>query len=243
MLCQQEHIPVVYNRVHVLRQWFFPQRCLVCDAATDGAELCASCRTMLPRIDSGCERCAVPLPGAVAGTRSCGRCLTQPPSYDRARALYRYAAPVDRLVQGFKYRRRLDWGRVLGEAFAQYLHAVGARADAIVPVPLHRRRLRERGYNQSLELARPVGRLLDIPVWAHVARRVRPTPAQAGLSREERRRNVRSAFEVVQRTKIADKHVAIMDDVMTSGHTVDALARALKRAGAAEVSVWILARA
>ena len=234
---------MVYNRLRLLKRWFIPRHCVVCDAEAGDDALCDPCRETLPRIDAGCARCAAPLPGATAGLHVCGRCQTRPPNYDQAQARYRYAAPIDRLVQGFKYQRRLDWGRVLGEALAQQLQAMGARAEAIVPVPLHRRRLRERGYNQSAELARPVGRLLGIPVLTRAAYRVRPTPAQTGLSRDERRRNVRNAFEIAQQTEIADKHVAIVDDVMTSGHTVDALARALKRAGATEVSVWVVARA
>ena len=243
MPCQQEQQHKVYDILDGLRRWFFPHDCLVCggdmDAATD--EICHPCDAGLPRTADACERCAAPLPGSERQT--CGRCLTRPPHFDRARALYRYGAPIDRLVQGFKYQRRLDWGRVLGGMLAQHLCTAGERADAIVPVPLHRRRLRERGYNQSLELARPIGRQLAIPVLAHAARRVRPTPAQTGLDRDARRSNVRNAFEVMQPLQVADKHIAIVDDVMTSGHTVDALARALKRAGAAEVSVWALARA
>ena len=234
---------MVYERLIALQNWFFPQQCLLChERVATTAALCRPCAATLPLLAHGCERCGASLP-ATAGPAHCGRCLTRAPSYDRTRALYRYLPPVDRLVQGFKYQRRLDWGRVLGAALAHHIEATGERADAIVPVPLHRRRLRERGYNQSLELARPVGRALDIPVLPRAVRRVRPTPAQAGLSRDERRRNVRNAFEVVQQIEIANKHVAIMDDVMTSGHTVDALARALKRAGAAEISVWVLARA
>lgn len=244
MPCQQEQSPQVYGFLDGLRRWFFPQDCVVCGGSTNAiSEICEPCQAGLPRVAQACARCAAPLPGGAAHTQTCGRCLTRPPHFDRARALYRYDAPIDRLVQGFKYGRRLDWGRVLAKTLAEHLCNVGDRADAIVPVPLHRRRLRERGYNQSLELARPIGRRLDIPVLVRAVRRARPTPAQAGLSRDARRRNVRNAFNVVQPLRIANKHIAIVDDVMTSGHTVDALARALRRAGAAEVSVWVLARA
>ncbi len=244
MSCQQEQRHQVYGFLDGLRRWFFPHDCVVCGGAADAvSEICEPCRAGLPRIADACARCAAPLPGGAVHTQTCGRCLTRPPHFDRARALYRYDAPIDRLVQGFKYRRRLDWGRILGEALAEHLCTVAEPADAIVPVPLHRRRLRERGYNQSLELARPIGRRLAIPVLVRAVHRARPTPAQAGLSRDARRRNVRNAFNVVQPLYIADKHIAIVDDVMTSGHTVDALARALRRAGAAEVSVWVLARA
>ena len=243
MACQHEPTSVVYHSLGAMRRWFFPQSCLVCGAAVaDRADLCGPCEAGLPRAGPGCARCAAPLPGAGLD-RICGRCLTRPPYLDRTHALYRYDAPIDRLIQGFKYGRRLDWGRALANALAQGLRAAGAHADAIVPVPLHRRRLRERGYNQSLELARPIGRLLDIPVLAHAARRVRPTPAQAGLSRDDRQRNVRNAFKIAQPSAVSEKCVAVVDDVMTSGHTVNALARALKHAGAGDVVVWVLARA
>ncbi|MFP5349608.1 MAG: ComF family protein [Gammaproteobacteria bacterium] len=233
---------MVYNGLIALRRWFLPKTCLACGGRAGTDEFCDPCRAALPRLGPCCVRCAIPLPGTDT-ERSCGRCLTRPPHFERAHAVYRYEAPIDRLVQGFKYRRRLDWGRVLGDALIEHVRDARECPDAIVPVPLHRRRLRERGYNQSLELARPIGRALDIPVLAFAVRRVRPTPAQAGLNRDERRRNVRNAFDVVQPHHVLDRHIAIVDDVMTSGHTADALARALKRAGAAKVSVWMVARA
>lgn len=233
---------LVYNKASALLGWFVAPRCIVCGAhASVKDNLCAPCQAELPRNETSCVRCAAPRGPTPDGI--CGRCLTRAPFYDRACALYRYAPPIDRLVQGFKYERRLDWGRVLGMALAHHLQASGLSADAIVPVPLHRRRLRERGYNQSLELARPIGARLGIPVLPRAVRRVRPTPAQAGLSRDERRRNVRNVFEVARTDCVTERHVAIVDDVMTSGHTVDALARALKRAGARSVAVWVLARA
>lgn len=240
---QQERHHVVYDRLASLRRWFLPPACLACGTSlsTDDA-FCVPCRAALPRLGPCCVRCAIPLPDTGA-ERSCGRCLARPPHFDRACAVYRYATPIDRLVQGFKYCRRLDWGRVLGTALIEHLRDARELPDAIVPVPLHRRRLRERGYNQSLELARPIGRALDIPVLAFAVRRVRPTPAQAGMNRDQRRRNVRNAFDVVQPHHVLDRHIAIIDDVMTSGHTADALARALKRAGARRISVWVVARA
>lgn len=233
---------MVYHGLMDLHRWFLPKTCMACGGRAGTDEFCDPCRAALPQLGPCCVRCAIPLPGT-STEQSCGRCLTRPPHFDRAYALFLYKAPIDRLVQGFKYRRRLDWGRVLGGALTEHMRAAHERPDAIVPVPLHRQRLRERGYNQSLELARPIGRALDIPVLAFAVRRVRPTPAQTGLDRDQRRRNLRNAFDVAQPHNVLDRHIAIVDDVMTSGHTVDALARALKRAGASEVSVWVVARA
>jgi len=234
---------MVYERLANLRSWLFPGRCLLCTARLPNRhELCDACRESLPWLRAACPRCAAPrdLP-PVADALPCGRCLSTPPVYERARALYAYAPPVDRLVQGLKYHRRLDWGRVLGNQFADHLAALGETADVIVPVPLHRARLRERGYNQSLELARPIARLLKRPLAVQDVRRVRATAPQVGLAHKERRRNVRAAFDTTR--DFQGTRVAIVDDILTSGHTVAELARCLRGAGAAEVAVWVLARA
>ena len=234
----------VYDRLSKLQSWLFPGSCLLCAARVPGRhDLCNACEASLPRLRAACPRCAAPRanPPACSDPLPCGRCLSTPPAFDRARALYAYAPPVDRLVQGFKYHRRLDWGRVLGHRFAAHLASLGETADVIVPVPLHRARLRERGYNQSLELARPIARALKLPVAVRGVRRVRPTVPQVGLAHKERRRNVRGAFDT--KRDFEGKRVAIVDDILTSGHTVDALARCLRRAGAAQVAVWVLARA
>lgn len=230
---------MVYQRLNAIQQWLFPPRCLLCQArVVDGQAFCRPCRQSLPWLNAACARCGAALPAA---RPACGACLKRPPRFDRTRALFRYAAPVDRLVLGFKYGGRLDFGRVLGSALATAIAEDQMRVDAIVPVPLHRRRLRERGYNQSLELARPLARALGIPVLAYAVQRVRPTLPQTRLDYGQRRRNVRQAFAV--RGDVAGKRLAVVDDVMTSGHTVNALARSLKQAGAKEVVVWVVARA
>lgn len=234
---------MVYDRLLNIQSWVFPGSCLLCAARLpSGKHLCHACAQTLPRLMSACPRCAAPLARpASAGGEPCGQCLARPPAFDRACALYTYAPPVDRLVHGFKYRGHLDWGRVLADRFAGYLAARGETADIIVPVPLHRTRLRERGYNQALELARPVARTLALPIAVRGVRRVRRTAPQVGLTHKERRRNVRGAFDTSR--DFAGRRVAIVDDILTSGYTVEALARCLRRAGAVEISVWALARA
>lgn len=230
---------MVYQRLKDMQRWLFPSRCLLCQArvAADSA-FCTPCRQSLPWLNAACAHCGTALPAA---RPACGACLKRPPRFDRTRALFHYAAPIDRLVLGFKYGARLDFGRVLGSALATAIAADPMRVEAIVPVPLHRRRLRERGYNQSLELARPIARALGIPLLTHAVRRVRPTPPQTRLDYAQRRRNLRQAFVVSG--DVAGKRLAIVDDVMTSGHTANALARCLKQAGAKEVVVWVVARA
>ncbi len=232
----------VYNRLINIQDWLFPGNCLLCRARLPaGADLCPPCEASLPRPEATCPRCAAPLAAEAAG--NCGACQQHPPGFDAAEAAFRYAAPVDRLIQDLKYHRRLALARVLGRRLADCLTARGTSLpDVIVPVPLHAARLRERGYNQSLELARVVARQLNLPLAAHGAvERVRPTASQTKLTPEARARNVRNAFRTAD--DFADKHVVLVDDVMTSGHTANALAKSLKHAGACSVNVWVVARA
>lgn len=173
---------------------------------------------------------------------ACAKCATAPPAFASALAAFRYDWPVDALVRGFKYHGRLPHGRVLGTLLAE---AVLARAatlpDAIVPVPLHPSRERERGYNQAWELARVAGRVLGVRAYASGCVRLRETPPQAGLDAAARRTNVVGAFGVSR--SFEGRHVAIVDDVMTTGATVAALASALLAEGARRVDAWAVARA
>ena len=217
----------------------FPPICILCHRpGADGLDLCAGCRRGLARPAAACERCAEPL---AAGTNLlCGRCQRRPPAFDSARSLFLYRPPVDRLILELKHQRRLVQARLLG----QLLGAAAAdwpACDVLVPVPLHRLRLWRRGFNQSLEIARHVERRLGIPIDTRDCRRVRRTAVQAELPAPARRRNLRQAFRV--QGDWDGRRVAIVDDVMTTGATADALTRALKAQGAAEVQVWVCARA
>ncbi len=219
----------------------FPPRCLLCGGRGDGPrDLCHACADALPCIGNACPVCALPLPSS-AGGAACGRCRGRPP-FAATRAAYLYAPPLDRLVQELKFAGRLGHARLLGELLVAHLEAVGTPPpEMVIPVPLHPRRLRMRGYNQARELARPVARWLDAPLCAHAARRLRDTAAQSGLDAAARRRNVRGAFEVD--AGVAGRRVALVDDVVTTGNTVTELARELVAAGAERVEVWCLARA
>ena len=229
------------SRATALQDWLFPGNCLLCAArAPAGQPLCAGCAAALPRITIACPRCAAPL--AEASTAACGACQQHRLHFDAAQALFHYQPPVDRLIQNLKYHRQLSLARVLGNLLAKHLDAnMTIRPDILVPVPLHPARLRERGYNQSLELARIVARRFDLPLTTHAVRRIRATPPQTTLTSSERRRNVRNAFHTA--SDFSGKRVAIIDDVMTSGHTANALAKCLRRAGAINVMVWVVARA
>ncbi len=173
--------------------------------------------------------------------RVCGACQRRPPAFARTVALFHYAPPVDRLIHGLKYHGRLELARILGGLLADALTRRPVHIDLIVPVPLHRARLRARGFNQALELARPVARRLGVPIDYRCVVRARDTAPQATLAPRARRSNVRGAF--VARGRLDRLRIALVDDVLTTGHTADAVAACLRRAGARQVELWVLARA
>ena len=188
----------------------------------------------LPRLTSKrCAVCALPL----ATGRICGACLQRPPRYDRVIAPFSYRFPVDALIQAYKYGGRLAHARVLGTALASI---VPPDVDVVVPMPLAPRRLAERGYNQALEIARLVASATGIPLIALACRKVVETPPQASLPWKERAKNVRRAF--VCDADLRGRRVAVVDDVLTTGATLNELARVLRKAGAVEVAGWVVAR-
>lgn len=229
----------VYKWSNVVLDACYPPTCQVCGGAgARGIDLCLPCREELPWLGPCCNRCALPLP--VAGV--CGQCQCHPPPFDAVLAPLRYQPPVDWLLQGLKFHGRLSAARLLGHLLGEALAARGTGLpDLIVPVPLHPARLAERGYNQALELARPLARQLGLPLAAGLCRRTRATDTQSLLPAAARRRNVRGAFTLTG--PLPGSHVAIVDDVVTTGATVAELATTLRRAGATRVEVWAVARA
>jgi len=227
---------MVDNWLQYIQEWFLPSACLLCGAS--GAVLCAGCRNDLPRLGPACRRCAAPLHAGEV----CGPCQRRPPPFDAAFAAFRYRPPLDHLLRQAKFHQRLECADLLGELLAEQLAGrPEPLPEAILPVPLHPRRLWRRGYNQALELARPVARRLDLPLSPHLCRRIRATPAQSGLPAAARRRNLRGAFTVGHHP--LPSHLAILDDILTTGSTVGELAQTLRRAGVRRVEVWAVARA
>ena len=212
----------------------WPQACLLCGAESRNGTLCAPCLADLPWLPRNrCAVCALPLAsGAV-----CGSCITRPPRFDRVDAPFAYRFPVAALIHALKYGGRLALARTLGDVLAQ---AVPRNADAIVPMPLARGRLAERGFNQALEIARVVAAHTGIPLLRDAVRKVVETPAQAVLPWKERAKNVRRAF--VCDADLTGQRIAVVDDVLTTGATLDELARVLRRAGAVSVAGWVVAR-
>ena len=218
-----------------------PPRCLLCGAAgSRGRDLCAGCAGDFPLNSPSCPRCALPLKTPAP---LCGECLEREPPFAVAWAPFRYAHPLDLLEARFKFRGDLAAGRVLSELMIERARIETPSFPAtIVAVPLHVSRLRARGYNQALELAKPLARALDIPLDRDLLERLRATPAQTGLDAAARRRNLRGAFAVAN-GRALPHHVALVDDVMTTGATLRECARTLRRAGVTRVDAWVLARA
>ncbi len=233
---------MVYKWLNKLQYALFPLRCHLCGAPGDRRQdLCHGCRADLPWRHIGCSQCAAPLPVAAEGQR-CARCQQISPHFDRVIAPFHYIPPLDYLILRLKFQRDLAQARLLGELLAVYLRAQGGDwPDVVLPVPLHRKRLAERGFNQSLELGRILQRELPVRLDYRLARRVKHTETQSLLPANRRARNLRNAFVLVEHSP--PPHVAILDDVMTTGATVNELARVLKQAGVRRVDVWVVARA
>ena len=220
-----------------------PLHCLLCGTAgSDGRDLCTGCAGDLAANQPCCPACALPLESAAP---LCGACVRKPPPVTRAWVPFRYGHPLDLLETRFKFAGDLAAGRVLAGLLAERArHDRPAMPDLIVPVPLHVSRLRERGYNQALELARPLARTLGVPLRHDLLLRRRATAPQTGLDARARRRNLAGAFELAATNALPlPPHVVLFDDVMTTGATLREGARLLRAGGATRVDVWALARA
>jgi ComF family protein len=230
---------MVYQWVARLQNLLFPPHCRLCgDPAAAAFRLCPACEQELPWLAAGCLQCAHP----AAAIPRCGRCQRNPPAFDSATALFHYQPPVDYLLKRLKFASELAIAPVLAGLLAERLATRATPLpELLVPVPLHRTRQRERGFNQAGLLATRLGRRLAIPVAPRLCLRRRPTQPQSLLSPTARRLNLRHAFAI--RGRLPAAHIAIVDDVMTTGHTAGELARTLKQAGAERVEVWVIARA
>ena len=245
-----------------LGEVLLPNRCLLCatrvcasKAMRRGGVVCAGCISDLPHTGPSCPRCAEALkplaPIGMASERTgtpaapCNLCRAQAPAFDHSVALWRYDFPLDGLIGAFKYRHQLALAPFFGEQLAQRVRLLlGSgdltRPDVILAMPLHPRRLAERGFNQSLLVAKVLSRQLRLPLRSDWLQRVRHTPSQAGLPWQQRAANLEHAFRC--KDDVAGCHVAVVDDVMTTGSSLQEVARTLKLAGAIRVDNWVLAR-
>jgi ComF family protein len=178
---------------------------------------------------------------AAVADRLCGRCVTRPPAFDKVHSPFLYQEGIRYLITGLKFSARHAHARLLGQLLVEHISRNAMMPDCIIPVPLHQSRYRERGFNQAIEIGRTVSNELGIPLELTCCRRRRDTPHQAGLSAKQRRRNIKNAFELVRQPGC--RHVAILDDVMTTGSTAHEMASLFKGQGIDRVDVWVCARA
>lgn len=235
MHCQPEHKHQVYIWLKSI------QPCLICDECIESDEpLCSACETELPWLMEQCERCALPLP---MDGLLCGQCQKQPPAFHQVVAPWTYSFPVDTLISRFKHQARWPLGHLLARLLGhRFDNAELERPDCLLPVPMARKRLRERGFNQALMLARWLNHALDIPFNEHALLRPHETVAQQDLDAKTRKRNLLNAFALAPGIQVAGQHLALVDDVLTTGATAHSLARLLINAGARQVDVYCLAR-
>ncbi len=231
-------------------------RALPCSCALCGGRnrevVCAACQqAYFPVQENRCRRCALPLPLLLLGSQAeCGACLQNQPAFDATIAVANYAAPIDQLVLALKFGAQLGLAQWMADRLLDALLAAkqaqqpAQLPDLLCAVPLGERRLRERGYNQALEIARPFSRLAGLPLDAKLCLRLRETDAQSLLPLQQRAKNMRHAFSVAAHgiVKIQGLHIGVVDDVMTTGRTLDEMARSLKQLGAAQVTNFVFAR-
>lgn len=218
--------------------WILPPTCLLCGSHSDQRrDLCKACEADLPWVGTACYQCALPITGGTV----CGLCLKNTPPYDRTIALCYYRFPMPHLVTGLKFQKKLSHAQVLGNLLAdrmEFLYV--SKPDVLIPVPLHPKRLRQRGYNQALELARPIAKRLNMPIDFRSCQRIKATEAQTGIPAKERMKNMKGAFSVS--SSLNKSHVVLIDDVMTTGSTVIELSRVLRESGVKQIDVVCCAR-
>lgn len=224
------------NMRTVFKRLLPAQPCVLCGSMSREGLWCVACDAALPYFNAPqCPICALPTPTGEV----CGHCVTQPPLFNRTTAAFGYTFPLDKLIQAMKYGEQLALAHALARKLAQRIDR-GALPDYVIPMPLHPAKLRKRGFNQSLLIAAAIARKLNLNLLPNGCRRVRDTPPQSALPWKERNKNVRNAFHCG--TDLTGKRVAMVDDVLTSGASLNALADALKKRGAGEIHAWVVAR-
>lgn len=220
---------------HMLKSSFFPQTCLLCSASKgEGFGICKNCLDDLPHHTSCCPQCGL----LSFEGQLCGACIASPPDFDATKAAFTYEYPISQVLQQYKYNQQLFLAETFAELMLQKIQA--QNIDLIIPMPLHPNRLQERGFNQSLEVSRIIGKHLNIRVNSQAVSRIKLSPPQASLPLKERVRNMKGPF--ICNEDLSVMRIALIDDVMTTGASLNALAKAVKAKGAAHVECWLIAR-
>lgn len=222
--------------------YLIPYSCVICRLPSKNhLDLCLQCEQDLPYAKKSCTLCGTKLVEE-ENTKVCGSCLTNPPPWHQLKSLLYYQPPIDRLITGLKFHDKLIYANLLGRLFGaklqqEYSHT---KPEAIIPVPLHPLRLQERGFNQALELARPIAKILGVKIDYNYCKRIKYTEPQSNLSANKRINNTKKSFAVPK--KAAYQHVAILDDVITTGSTMQELCKTIRKAGVKKIDVWCLAK-
>ncbi len=239
---QPNELKMVHNWLNIIQDYLLPPTCLLCgNKGFKSHDLCDICYQRLLRNKRSCYRCAEIFESNVSTPSLCGHCISTPPAFDETYAPFVYQAEMRHLVTQLKFGGHTKNARLLGLLLAEHLKQTAQLPELIIPVPLYKKRYRERGFNQALEIAKTVGKSLNIPLDMTSCHRMHDTPHQIGLTALQRRKNLEKAFTLIKPIKA--QHVAILDDVMTTGSTVNELASLLKKSGIERVDVWVCARA
>lgn len=231
-----------FQLIKILYAFFLPSSCLMCLATCGVNRLCRTCLRHLPRLENRCSQCALPL---FAGNPVlCGQCLSDPPPFNNTLALFHYQAPIIKMLAAFKFQHQLAYGAAFSDLLLIKIKAhyqTACLPQAIIPIPLHSQRLRERGFNQALELAKPIGKALQLPIIKSGILRHKATIPQSSLPAKQRQQNIAHAFSIT--ASLPYQHVAVLDDVMTTGQTLREFCRLLQQHGIKQIEVWCIARA
>lgn len=230
-----EFLSTLHHLFFQLYSKLMPIPCSLCGTMSQYRAICSSCIQDLPLLGAACPRCALP----ISKSYLCGQCLRHPPEQDSSFSLFRYHDPIDHLIADFKYHDKLYLSALFSQLMCEHLNN-RRLPDLLIPIPLHPNRLRQRGYNQSLELAKALSKQLGIPICNNYLIRAIDTKSQASIPFKARKKNIQHAFALTQGKLPA--HIALIDDVLTTGHTADAAAKLLRKAGAHRIEVWTIAR-
>lgn len=220
----------------------FPYYCILChDKSKRDLDLCIDCEQFLPWLKNVCVCCSAPL--VISMQRTCGRCLNKPLPFHKLCIFFSYTETIKKMIIDLKFKQRLIYAHILGTLLAEKINSLYQNEelpDIIIPVPLHKKRLYERGYNQAIELARPISKKLNIGIGYKHCIRIKNTIAQSLLPAKQRSSNVKNAF--IAKQNLDEQHIALLDDVMTTGHTLIEMSRALYDVGVKRIDVWCCAR-
>ena len=233
---------MLHNWINIIQDYLLPPTCILCgNTGFNSLDLCEHCFKRLSRNQHCCYRCAERFTTPITTPQLCGKCLSSPPAFDETIAPFVYQGEMRHLITSLKYRAQTRNARLLGSLLANHLKENAQRPELIIPVPLHKVRYRERGFNQTIEIATIISQTLNIPLDLSGCIRTENTPHQVALNAQQRQTNIKNAFTIIK--PISAQHIAIIDDVMTTGATVNELANSLKSAGVSRIDIWTCAKA